>query len=220
MFTNTNIRRVGINIRPPCVRCRPDLAFDNILKPSDKAQNSNDSLQNLSLFFTDPASYPSTSQSPLRSPTPFTRLLSSAPQGTTFFTVTVSTPSPFSSPLQDANGSIITGTGQTNINSDGSFSAFVTFLNMDLTNFTSGSNMYFLLPSFFSCNTVNFGGILQSVDPSTNITTNCLRGTPPFPTSTVTTPVQIGRINTFLIFTNVVKTANSCPKVQMNFFKS
>lgn len=220
MSSNTNVRRVGRNVRLACISCKPDLAFDNILKPTDKAQNSNDSLQNLSLFFTDPASYPSTSQSPLRSPTPFTRLLSSAPQGTTFFTVTVSSPSPFSSPLRDSNGSVITGSGQTNINSDGTFSAFVTFLNMDLSNFQSGSNMYFLMPSFFSCSTVNFGGILQSVDPSTNITTNCLRASPPFPSTTVTTPVQIGQINTFLIFTNVVKTANSCPKVQMNFFSS
>jgi hypothetical protein len=92
----SSVRKPGKNIQAPCVTCtRP--ATLGLLQPRtnnpvehlqihqgrDACEGlGNDSLRNLSLFFSDPAAAPGTTQSPIRSPTEFPLLFRSPAQHT------------------------------------------------------------------------------------------------------------------------------------------
>lgn len=75
MSTNQT-RRTGKNEQPLCASCGPS-ATHNMTQWKQEACVTNKRLNNLGAFFSDPASYPGSSQSPVTSPTPFPLLFDS-----------------------------------------------------------------------------------------------------------------------------------------------
>jgi hypothetical protein len=73
-------RKIGKNQQPPCRRCGP-APTDTMIQQKNQSCTTNSKLDRMGLFFTDPASYPGTSQSPFRSPTSFNFLFESPKQG-------------------------------------------------------------------------------------------------------------------------------------------
>lgn len=80
MSLNITDRKIGQNRQPPCRRCGP-APTDNLIQQKNQSCTTNSKLDSVGLFFSDPASYPGTSQSPLRSPTSFHFLFESPKQG-------------------------------------------------------------------------------------------------------------------------------------------
>lgn len=208
-------RHIGRNFRPPCLSCKPGLSLDNMIPNSDNSCRSNDDLQKLSFFFSDPASFPSSTQSPLRSPTSFPALLSALPPNTRPLLSTISTPTPFDEPMVTRFNQPIFGFGSATQDQN-VVSAFAKFENLDLTNFTSGNTMYFQLPPFFPCNPKNFNGTLASFVQGTNLRDNCITFFPNLP-SIVTTPID-GQSVSFAMFPNVIATSDFCPLVFLTFW--
>lgn len=103
-------RKVGKNINPPCVSCNQKQSPTSVISwntaPDACEGQNNGTLNNLSLFFSDPASAPSSTQSPARSPTTFPLLLQSPKQKITLvtFLVTNSVPSSPSTPSFQTTG--------------------------------------------------------------------------------------------------------------------
>jgi hypothetical protein len=94
---SSQIRKPGKNIQPPCARCSQP-ASDGLLQSANDNFNScgtlsNPKLNNLSLFFSDPASSPDTTQSPITSPTPFPLLLQAPPSDTLLYLPFIATSS-------------------------------------------------------------------------------------------------------------------------------
>lgn len=79
--TQRDGRKIGKNQQPPCRRCGP-APTDTLIQQKNQSCTTNSRLDKVGLFFADPASYPGTSQSPLRSPTSFNFLFESPKQGT------------------------------------------------------------------------------------------------------------------------------------------
>lgn len=94
---STQIRKPGKNVQPPCARCTQP-ATDGLLQTPNDSFNSceilrNPKLNNLSLFFSDPASQSGTTQSPITSPTPFPLLLQAPPSDTLMYLPFIATSS-------------------------------------------------------------------------------------------------------------------------------
>lgn len=120
-------RRPGKNVQAPCTRCtRP--AASGLLQPRGNEpvehlqihQNrdacegmGNSQLRSFGQFFSDPASYPSTTQSPVRSPTEFPLLYRSPAADVTAYTSRLqsSFPSPIPGAVGTGNGSLTTYEG-------------------------------------------------------------------------------------------------------------
>lgn len=212
-------RHVGRNIRPPCARCKPDLTFENTTGSTDNnLPDTNHSLDKLSLFFSDPASHPATTQSPPRSPTPFPLLLSAPQAETRGFIMTIHTPTIFSPALTDRFGRVIFGFG-TQKKTTRPFSASVVFGNginnfVDLTNFNSGNNMYFQMPSFFPCLPSNFNMQLTSKFASGS-KSNCINS--PLSSLQIENLQTLGTVKTFGVVQNVIKNEDACPTFVLVF---
>jgi hypothetical protein len=207
-------RFVGRNIRPPCKPCKPDLSFQNTIDSTNNNNKDTDhSLDKLSLFFADPASHPSTTQSPPRSPTPFPLLLSAPSNTGKRFGMTIHTPTIFDPPMRDRLGRIIFGFGFQD-RSTPPLTARARFGNgistlVDLTNFTSGNNLYFSMPSFFPCRPDKGISMTLFAQFASGTKSNCINN--PVDSRKVETLQTEGTVQTFAVLENVIKNDDACP---------
>lgn len=208
---NYQRRRIGRNIRPPCTTCSPRLTNNNLLMPSDSFPSSeapvNTTLNHLSAFFSDPASPPSTTQSPAASPTNFAALFQSPASNTTGFTSQIFFKTPNSDPYVFDLGS--TGNGSSSTNSlQVTFGGGNSLFSWESPGFDSGDTLYLELPfSIVGCEPSSFFMTMTGLGPQGGVSP-CVNIISTDLLISVLTPGSEVRV--FAVFPNVVPTKPFC----------
>lgn len=163
-------RKPGRNIQAPCVSCTRKESPTAIMSwntapqqrlhiyqvsPPDACEGlNNEKLKNLSFFFSDPCSLPSSTQSPPRSPTTFPLLLQAPAAGNTAVSlrVTNSIPGFVSSPSFE-----VTASGQLS-GSSGTFQITGSFKVTPPTGVDSPFDLFIRMPRQFRASTTSVSG--------------------------------------------------------------
>ena len=164
-------RKPGRNLQPPCVSCARKESPTAIMSwnsapqkrlhifqvsPTDACEGmDNGKLNNLSMFFSDPCSQPSSTQSPPRSPTSFALLLQSPSAGDTALSlrVTNSIPGFVSSPAFE-----VTATAQMTGSSSSGFQITGSFRVTPPAGVNSPFDLFIRMPRQFRANNTGVSG--------------------------------------------------------------